>query len=395
MRRMSQQTDPTTPGSTPPSSPPRKRTNPLILFLMAAVPTAAILWAMYQVQVRKPVEANRTLNNELVYNLLGRPGEPGALKLNEKFTDTDGDLVADPPKDAAGFVDPPTIYFSYVGTSQAEGERLRDRFKEFVAFLKDKTGRPVEFMLFNSPEEELRALCEDKLHVAGINTGNIPTAVSQCGFVPVCGLANDKGFSTYQMQIIVPADSPLKTLDDLKGHELTLTEPGSNSGFKVPLVLLNNDKGLVPGKDFVVRYSGGHEASIRGIADKTFQAAAVASDVLKRVMAEEPAAIKKEQFRVIYESEDFPTAGFGYVHDLKPELAEKVKQAFFSFQWKGTGVEREFAASEQTKFAPVVFKKDFALVRRIDDAIRSVHTLDKHEETTEAAATQPASAPAK
>ena len=34
-------------------------------------------------------------------------------------------------------------------------------------------------------------------------------------------------------------------------------------------------------------------------------------DVLKRVMGEDPPKIKKEQFRVIYESENFPTAGFG------------------------------------------------------------------------------------
>ena len=368
--------------------PPRKRTNPLILLVMAIIPAAAIVWAMYQTQVRKPVETNQQMNSELVYNMLGRPGEAGVLKLNEKFTDADGDLVADTPTDPAKLIDPPKLLFSYVGTSQAEGERLRDRFKEFTAFLSQKTGKPVEFVLFQSPEEELKALCDDKLHVAGVNTGNIPTAVNQCGFVPICGLANDKGLGTYQMQIIVPADSSIQSLDNLRGHELTLTEPGSNSGFKVPLVLLNHDKGLIPGKDFTVRYSGGHEASIKGIADKTYQAAAVASDVLKRVMAEDPAGIKKEQFRVIYESEDFPTAGFGYVNNLKPDLAEKVKQAFSSFQWKGTGVEREFAASEQTKFAPVVFKKDFALVRRIDDAIRSVRNMDGSEPTTlEAAAT--------
>jgi len=286
------------------------------------------------------------------------------------------------------------LYFSYVGTSEAESQRLRERFKEFIAFLSEKVGKPVEYAEFWPPEKELRALSDGKLHVAGINTGNIPTAVNQCGFVPICGLANEQGISTYQMQIIVPADSPIKTLQDLKGHELTLTEPGSNSGFKVPLVLLNKDNGLIPGKDFTIRYSGGHEASIAGIASKTYQAAAVAGDILKRAMAEDQPIIRKDQFRVIYESEDFPTAGFGYVCNLKPELAEKVKQAFFSFQWKGTGVEREFAASAQTKFAPVVFKKDFALVRRIDDAIRSVRTFDAtvDEPTTEPspAGSQPA-----
>ena len=115
---------------------------------------------------------------------------------------------------------------------------------------------------------------------------------------------------------------------------------------------------------------------------------------LKRAMAVENPLIKKDQFRVIYESENFPTAGFGYVCNLKPDLAAKVKAAFFSFQWKGTGVEREFAASAQTKFAEVSFKNDFALVRRIDNEIRSVPTSGDatSEPTTQEAA--PASAPA-
>ena len=348
----------------------RKRTNPLLLLLLALVAAAVIGAVMYQVQVRRPVTANREANDQLVYNMVGRPGEAVGLKLDARFTDADGDLVADPPGDAKALIDPPTINFSYVATN--EPELIRERFKEFVAYLSKELGRPVEYVVFNSPEDELRALYEGKLHVAGVNTGNIPTAVNQCGFVPFCGLATEQGVATYQMQIIVPADSPLQKPADLKGRELTLTEAGSNSGFKAPLVFLSKEHDLQPGRDFAMRYSGGHRQSIEGVANKTFQAAAVASDVVKRAMAEEPPLIAKDQFRVIYESKGFPTAGFGHVNTLKPELAERVKKAFFSFQWKGTGVEREFGGSDQTKFAAVSFKNDFAGVREIDDAIRAI-----------------------
>jgi phosphonate transport system substrate-binding protein len=292
------------------------------------------------------------------------------LKLADHFNDADGDLVADAPTDPAQVVDPPTLKFSYVATT--DPEIYSKRFVEFVDYLSKQVGRPVEYVQFRSPEDELNALRKGELHVAGVNTGNIPLAVNECGFVPICGLAGEAGKSTYQMQIIVPPDSPIQKLSDLKGREITLTEPGSNSGFKAPLVLLAKDNGLRPGRDFQVRYSNGHDQSIAGIADKTWQAAAVASDVLKRNLAQ--GKITQDQFRVIYTSEDFPTAGFGYDNHLKPELAAKVKDAFFTFQWKGTGVEKEFAASEQTRFVPISFKNDFALVRRIDDAIRSVQT---------------------
>src|SRR5262245_58360948 len=169
---------------TAPPSPPKKRTNPIVLFLMAAIPAAAIVWSMYHTQVRQPVEENQRMNSDLVFNTLGRPGDANPLKLADKYKDADGDLVAD-PADSGDQIDPPTIMFSYVGTSQAEGERLRERFKEFIAYLQSKTGRPVEFAIFPNPEEELRALINGKLHVAGVNTGNIPAAVNQAGFVPI------------------------------------------------------------------------------------------------------------------------------------------------------------------------------------------------------------------
>ena len=100
---------------------------------------------------------------------------------------------------------------------------------------------------------------------------------------------------------------------------------------------------------------------------------------------------------MIFSSEDFPTAGFGYVWNLKTDLAAKVKDAFFTFQWKGTGVEREFAASNHTKFAPISFRNDFALVRRIDDEIRSARPAEPDTEPSsqpDAAMTMPATAPA-
>jgi phosphonate transport system substrate-binding protein len=370
--------------------PRRKRTHPILLLVIALVIAGIIGTVMYQVQVRRPVAANRDANAQLVYNMVGRPGEPVGLKLDARFTDADGDLVADAPTDAGAFIDPPTINFSYVATN--EPELIRERFKEFVAYLSKEIGRPVEYVLFNTPEQELRAFYEGKLHVAGINTGNIPTAVNQCGFVPFCGLATGQGVASYQMQIIVPADSPLQKASDLKGRELTLTEPGSNSGFKAPLVFLSKEHNLQPGRDYALRYSGGHNQSIEGIANTTFQAAAIASDVMRRAQAQDPPLIKKEQFRVIYQSKDFPTAGFGYVWNLNPQLAEKVKKAFFSFEWKGTGVEREFGASDQSKFAAVSFKKDFELVREIDDAIRAIQGAGEAatEATTAPATTQTA-----
>ncbi len=46
--------------------------------------------------------------------------------------------------------------------------------------------------------------------------------------------------------------------------------------------------------------------------------------------------IKEDDVKVIYKSQTFPTTGFGTAHNLTPELKEKIRNAFFNFEWEGT-----------------------------------------------------------
>jgi phosphonate transport system substrate-binding protein len=347
----------------------RRRTSPLVLFLAVVLPVAAIGAALYMVWIKIPKQQNQEMNEELVLRTVGL-AKPVSNRLAERYTDADGDLVADTPTDASQLIDPDTLVFSYVAVE--DPTEFRGAFKEFMDHLAKVTGKHVEYLMATSTEEQLVALRDGKLHVTGVNTGNVPLAVNVAGFVPVAKLAGDAG-AAYQMEIIVPVGSAITKPEQLSGHELALTEAGSNSGFKAPLVLLQSNYQLVPGRDFGIRYSGGHEASIRGIAGKQYEAAAVANDVLSRAAG--AGEIRPDQYRSIFKSASFPTAGFGYTCQLKPELAAKVKEAMSSFQWSGTGIEREFASAKYNKLVPVNYKEDWRLVREIDDAIGSVHKL--------------------
>src|SRR3546814_4698796 len=65
------------------------------------------------------------------------------------------------------------------------------------------------------------ALRSGRLHVAGVNTGSNPIAVACAGFVPFAMMAADDGSFGYEMEIIVPADSPIKSPEDLRSEEHT------------------------------------------------------------------------------------------------------------------------------------------------------------------------------
>jgi phosphonate transport system substrate-binding protein len=362
----------------PPPSPQYRietRRRPIwALLLMSILPAAVIGGVLWYALVIKPKQESQQFTHDVMLRTSGLARHT-SNQLDERFSDADKDLVADPPTDPKDHIDPPTLVFTYIPIPADDDDPhlYSKAFAEFVQHLSKVTGKPAEYREFNSPDEQLKAMRDGQLHVSGYNTGSVPIAVDLAGFVPVCKLATADGTGLYRMQVIVPADSTIQSVQDLDGKELTVTEPGSNSGYKAPLVLLHNS-GLDPERDYILRFSMSHDNSIKGIADKSYQAAAVAGDVLLRAIAR--GQISTAQFRKIYESEAFPTACFGYVYNLKPELAAKVREAFFSFDWKGTGLEREFASSEQSKFVPANFKDDWALIRQIDEAIGVEYKID-------------------
>ncbi|HMO84230.1 MAG TPA: PhnD/SsuA/transferrin family substrate-binding protein, partial [Lacipirellulaceae bacterium] len=104
----------------------------------------------------------------------------------------------------------------------------------------------------------------------------------------------------------------------------------------------------------------------RGIADRRFEAAAVASDILARMTAD--GDVQADAIRTVYESEPFPPGVIGYAHNLKSELRDKIRQTLLEFEWAGTGVEKEFKPQGAVKFAEVDYKRDWAPVRQVREA---------------------------
>jgi ABC-type phosphate/phosphonate transport system substrate-binding protein len=127
--------------------------------------------------------------------------------------------------------------------------------------------------------------------------------------------------------VVAPRSSPragVQTVEDIKGKKMAFTSQTSNSGFKAPSALLKEKFGLDAGKDFDPVFSGKHDNSIVGVANKDYPAAAIANSVMQRMMAR--GVVKKDQIVTIYKSKTFPTTGYGMVYNLKPELAAKVKE---------------------------------------------------------------------
>ena len=282
--------------------------------------------------------------------------------LDAAYCDRDGDLVADAPTDAKQLVDPPTLIFAY--TPVEDPAVYAKVWDGFVKHMEKVTGKKVVFFPVQSNAAEIEAMRSGRLHIAGFNTGSNPIAVNCAGFVPFAIMGTQNGQFGYEMEIIVPADSPIKTPADLKGKKLAFTSPTSNSGYKAPSAILKADFGLEAERDFTPVFSGKHDNSVMGVANKDYDAASIANEVMKRMIARK--VVDAAKIRSIYKSETFPTTGYGYAHNLEPKLVEKIKDAFFSFPWEGSTLKAEF--KEEDRFIPITYKKDWSVIRKIDAA---------------------------
>ncbi|MEE4239391.1 MAG: phosphate/phosphite/phosphonate ABC transporter substrate-binding protein [Anderseniella sp.] len=286
------------------------------------------------------------------------------FKLDSRYQDADGDLVADTPTDPAQQVDPSTLIFAY--TPVEDPAVYAKVWEGFLKHMEEKTGKKVQFFPVQSNAAQIEAMRAGRLHIAGFNTGSNPLAVACAGFSPFTMMASADGSFGYEMEIITYPGSGIEKVEDIKGQKLAFTSETSNSGFKAPSAILKADYGMVAGTDFEPVFSGKHDNSILGVANKDYPAAAVANSVLKRMLQRD--VVKAEQLKSLYKSQTFPTTGYGLVYNLKPELQEKIKEAFFSYPWEGSALLEEFSKSGEAQFVPITFKEHWAVIRKIDEA---------------------------
>ncbi len=277
--------------------------------------------------------------------------------LDAQYCDENKDLVADTPKDSKRYKTPNTLVFTY--TPVEDPAVYEQAFRPFTDHLAKCTGRKVVFFQVQSNAAEIEAMRSGRLHVGGFSTGPTAFAVNIAGAVPFAVKGSEKEFQGYNLIVIVKGSSPYQKLADLKGKKVAHTAPSSNSGHLAPLALFPA-QGLAPDKDYKPVFSGKHDQSVLGVNSGDYDAAAVASDVFKRMA--ERGQVKEADFRVIYRSQKFPTSSFAYAHDLDPKLVDKMLTCFYEYRFTPEMV-KAFGGAD--RFFPINYQTSWEAVRTV------------------------------
>ncbi len=296
---------------------------------------------------------------------------PHRGQLDNAYCDANKDLVADLPADKSKWRDPSTLVWAY--TPVEDPAVYANIFKPFTEHLEKCVGKRTVYYPVQSNAAEIEAMRSGRLHFAGFSTGPTGFAVNMAGAVPFAAKGLGTEVRGYNLVAVVKASSPYQKLADLKGKKVAHTSPSSNSGNLAPRVLFP-DQGLQPDTDYKPLMSGGHDKSLLGVGTGDYDMAAVASDVYDRMINR--GTIKKEDYRVIYRSPIFPTSSFAHAHDLKPELAEKLKQCFYSFRFPPS-MQKEFNGDD--RFLPITYAKEWAVVRDVAEKSGTPYNKSAYE----------------
>ena len=137
------------------------------------------------------------------------------------------------------------------------------KYQPLVDYLTRTTGAPWELVLSKSYEEATERLCKDDLLLAYLGPATFLRAEKSCSAEPIACLRT-AGKATYESWVMVRADSPFRTLADLRGARFGFGDPFSSSSHVVPRAMLA-DVGLEPGKDFRCVYYAHHESAAQAV----------------------------------------------------------------------------------------------------------------------------------
>jgi phosphonate transport system substrate-binding protein len=194
-------------------------------------------------------------------------------------------------------------------------------------YLEKRLGLPVELVVGANYAATSEALRFGRLDIAYLGPVTYILQSKHTKLEPFARPSHEVVGPTFQAVVIVPADSPVKTLADLKGKEVAFGDPASTSGTWVPRYMLV-EAGLVSGRDFTLRVLGAHDAVALAVANKKVAAGGLSLPIYQRLLKE--GKIEGKAVRILAESPAIPEYMWTFRQGIDPAFKEEIRKAFIN-----------------------------------------------------------------
>ena len=221
--------------------------------------------------------------------------------------------------------DPDTLNMVFVPASEKGDNKDYESLIAIIETLADIKIKPIRVTDYNAAVESMRA---GRAHIAWYGGKTYIQAAEMAGAEAfAAGVRKGDDTAGYYAYFVVPVDSPLKTLEDVRGQILGLNSIGSTSGDLIPQVeLMKVGLSTKNKNDFAkVFYAGSHDACLLAAINKHVDVCGMSSRNFDARLAD--GTFKLEQVRIIHRSSLVPPPPLAYSTKLSVELRDRIKKA--------------------------------------------------------------------
>lgn len=204
--------------------------------------------------------------------------------------------------------------------------------------LTEATGMPVKLYESSDYNGVIQALSSGQVDLAQMAGGSYANVDAQVGdlVTPILTLRQAEGETGYYSTMVVRADSPIRSIADMKGRTLGYVDFNSTSGYLVPRAKLR-DQGIDPDTFFgKTTFAGGHTQAVMALANGQFDAAILNASGgtpesgftrgALNTMARR-GLVDKDDFRVIWATGPIPSAAFVVRTDRPQPMIDLIRGA--------------------------------------------------------------------
>lgn len=235
---------------------------------------------------------------------------------------------------------------------QETDEQMQKTYDDFEKKLSEKIGIKVEAFQASSYNAAIEAMKNNKADLVMFGPFSYIVAAERANAELIANLSIPALEGKSPSVIVVPKDSEIQTIADLKGKTIGFADPVSTTGHLLPKSTIVKELGMEVEKletDFFkdVQFAGGHDKALIGVVRGQYDAAGVSAMIPG--MLEEKGVIEKGSYRVIAEAEPIPVgAPFAVRGALNQETKDQVKE--FLLSYNDPNYFKSILGSEDAKF---------------------------------------------
>lgn len=224
-----------------------------------------------------------------------------------------------------------TITFSILSTEDAQN--MESYWTPILADMEKQTGMKVKPFFSSNYSALIEAMRFKQTDLGWFSNQSGLEAVRRSNGEVFARTFDPSGTDGYTSVIIVPANSPIRTIDDLFKCDRTLNfgmgDKKSTSGTLAPMTYVFIPAGKKPETCFKTVLTANHQANLFAVAAGRLDAATNNSTAI-RLNAQRGEG-QAEKIRVIWESPTLPEDPIVWRKDLDPAVKEKVRQFFLTY----------------------------------------------------------------